>query len=287
MSRIKVAAVQMRCTAHCRENIDHADSLVRTAAARGGQLILLPELFESLYFCQIKNPEFTTYASSLEESKAVRHFCALAKELECVLPISFFEQVSEKYYNSVAIIDANGEILGVYRKTHIPDGPGYEEKFYFHPGDTGFLVWKTRYARIGVGICWDQWFPEAARSMALLNAEILLYPTAIGSEPDHPDIDSKNHWQICMQGHAAANLIPVVATNRTGVERLCGAELKFYGSSFITNEFGEKTAEADRDSEGILLTELDLKKITAYREYWGVFKDRRPEMYTGLSASPS
>ncbi|HHU51528.1 MAG TPA: N-carbamoylputrescine amidase [Firmicutes bacterium] len=285
MRQIKVAAVQMKCGPHREENIDRAVELVRQATDQGANLVLLPELFETVYFCQIKNPEFFAYATSLEENQAVRRFSSLAKELHCVLPISFFEKREGRYFNSVAIIDANGDILGVYRKTHIPDGPGYEEKFYFQPGDTGFRVWDTRYARIGVGICWDQWFPEAASSMALLGAEVLLYPTAIGSEPDFPEIDSKNHWQICMQGHAGANIMPVVAANRIGLEEVCSARLTFYGSSFITNEIGEKIAEADRDYEGVLLAELDLEKIEAYREYWGVFKDRRPEMYTGLSTS--
>lgn len=283
MRQIKVAAIQMKCGPQREENINHATDLVREAADKGAKLILLPELFETQYFCQIKNPEFFKYATSLEENQAIRHFSSLAKELHCVLPISFFETKGGRYFNSVAIIDADGAVLGVYRKTHIPDGPGYEEKFYFQPGDTGFQVWKTHYARIGVGICWDQWFPEAARSMALLGAEVLLYPTAIGLEPNHPELDSKNHWQICMQGHAGTNIMPVVAANRTGIEVVCGSQLTFYGSSFITNEIGEKIAEADREFEGVLLAELDLEMMNAYREYWGIFKDRRPEMYTHLN----
>lgn len=285
MRRFTVAVTQMRCTQSIEENIERAEALVRKAAAGGGEIILLQELFETPYFCQEEDPEFFALATTLEENKAVRRFQPLAKELKVVLPISFFEKKGEKHYNSVAVIDADGTLLGVYRKTHIPDGPGYQEKFFFHPGDTGFKVWNTRYARIGVGICWDQWFPEAARSMALLGAEALLYPTAIGSEPTEPAIDSKNHWQICMQGHAAANIMPVAAANRIGTEIVCDSQITFYGSSFITNHLGEKVAEADRVSETVLVAEFAADEIAEYREMWGVFKDRRPEMYAHLTAA--
>jgi N-carbamoylputrescine amidase len=202
--------------------------------------------------------------------------------LEVVLPISFFERRNNARYNSIAVIDADGRVLGVYRKTHIPDGPGYEEKFYFNPGDTGFKVWDTHYAKIGVGICWDQWYPETARCLALMGAELLLYPTAIGSEPEESSMDSKEHWQMCMRGHAAANIMPVVASNRIGVENIEGSEITFYGSSFITNQTGEKLAEADRESESVLTAEFDLDAIAIHRASWGIFRDRRPDMYKVL-----
>jgi N-carbamoylputrescine amidase len=206
MTTIKVAATQMPCSSKIEQNLLTAETLVREAAAKGAQIIVLQELFESLYFCQVENPDFFSLATTVEENPAVTRFAEIAAQLKVVLPISFFEKKGQAYFNSLAVIDADGALLGVYRKTHIPDGPGYEEKFYFSPGDTGFKVWKTRYATIGVGICWDQWFPEAARAMALMGAEILLYPTAIGSEPLNPSYDSQPHWQTCMQGHAAANL---------------------------------------------------------------------------------
>lgn len=279
MSKVTVAATQMSCSWDIDANIAKAENLVRSAAAAGGQIILLQELFETPYFCQVKNEDYFNIASNYMENKAIKRFRNLARELEVVLPLSFFETDSGRLYNSVAVIDATGEILGVYRKTHIPDGPGYEEKFYFTPGDTGFKVWKTRYAAIGVGICWDQWFTEAARCMALMGAEILLYPTAIGSEPDRPEVDSKNHWQLCMQGHAAANIVPVVASNRVGVETIAASKIRFYGSSFITDGAGAKIAEADDRTEQYITAELDLEKIAQYRDYWGIYRDRRPEMY--------
>jgi len=279
MRMIKVAATQMSCTANIDDNIQHADAMVRQAAAQGAQIILLQELFETLYFCQKEKPEFYDYATELEEDKAVTHFKKLAKELSVVLPISFYERMNNARYNSLAVIDASGEVLGVYRKSHIPDGPGYEEKYYFNPGDTGFKVWNTRYAKIGVGICWDQWFPEAARCMALMGAEILFYPTAIGSEPNDPGIDSKDHWQRCMIGHSASNLIPVVASNRVGSERIDDSEIQFYGSSFITDTTGEKVAEAGRSEEAALVYEFDLDKARYQRTEWGIFRDRRPDLY--------
>lgn len=274
-----LAATQMSCSSNPEENIIKAEQLVRTASAKGAQIILLQELFETLYFCQKENPIYFRYASALEDSKAVNHFKALARELKVVLPISFYERKNNAKYNSVAVIDADGEILGLYRKTHIPDGPGYEEKFYFNPGDTGFKVWETRYGRIGVGICWDQWFPECARSMVLMGAEVLLYPTAIGSEPLDSSIDSKAHWQITMQGHAAANMVPLAASNRIGTEVIEGSGITFYGSSFIADNLGNKVAEADRLSEAVLTAEFDLDEMQRQRDYWGLFRDRRPSMY--------
>ncbi len=276
---IQVAAIQMGCSDQVDQNIKKAEEMIREAASGGAQIILLPELFETLYFCQEKTKTNFRYASFLEQNKAVSHFQKIARELQLVLPISFFEKQDGRYFNSIAIIDADGQILGTYRKTHIPDGPGYEEKFYFDPGDTGFRVWETRYGKVGVGICWDQWFPEAARCMALQGAELLLYPTAIGSEPGRETIDSKDHWQICMQGHSAANIIPVITANRTGNEKASFSELTFYGSSFITNEKGQKIAEADRSGEKIIFASFDLDGIASYRDFWGVFKNRRPEMY--------
>lgn len=269
----------MSCSRSVDENIAKAESLVRRAAAQGAQIILLQELFETPYFCQKEKPEYYAYATELEDNKAVRHFRSVAKELQVVLPISFYEKKNNARYNSLAVIDADGEILGRYRKSHIPDGPGYEEKYYFNPGDTGFRVWNTRYGKIGVGICWDQWFPEAARCMALMGAEMLLYPTAIGSEPQDGSIDSKDHWQMCMLGHAAANLVPVIASNRVGKEADDDSEITFYGSSFIAGPYGNKVAEAGRTEETVLVAEFDLDQLEYQRIEWGVFRDRRPDLY--------
>lgn len=285
MRKVKVAATQMACTPDRDANIAAAEKLVRDAAAQGAGIVLLQELFETLYFCQVEKPEFFDLASEVEENPAIRHFTRLARELEIVLPISFFERRHQAHYNSVAVIDADGSLLGVYRKTHIPDGPGYEEKFYFTPGDTGFRVWRTRHATIGVGICWDQWFPEAARSMALMGAELLFYPTAIGSEPPDPAHDSKPHWQICMQGHAAANMVPVVAANRIGTETFDRSEITFFGSSFITNHRGEIMVEADRADPAVLVHGFDLDRLSLERRGWGLFRDRRPETYGVLMTS--
>jgi N-carbamoylputrescine amidase len=279
MANLVVAAVQMACSPDPEQNIAKAEDFVRVAAARGARLVLLQELFETLYFCQVEKPEFYTIAVSLEESRAVRHFAALARELGVVLPISFYERCNQAHYNSVAVVDADGSVLGVYRKTHIPDGPGYEEKYYFNPGDSGFRVWDTRVGRIGIGICWDQWFPETARCLALMGAEILLYPTAIGSEPIDPDYDSRDHWQLCMRGHAAANMMPVVAANRVGTEHIDGSHLTFYGSSFITDHTGCLLVEADRTGEGVITATLDLDAMRSARRSWGVFRDRRPSQY--------
>ncbi|WP_026881983.1 N-carbamoylputrescine amidase [Clostridium akagii] len=279
MRKVKVAAIQMSCTKNLDDNIKKAEGFVREAAEKGAQIILIQELFETLYFCQKQKPEFFSYATTLEENKAINHFKILAKELQIVLPISFFEKKNKAKYNSVAVINADGTILGVYRKTHIPDGTGYEEKYYFNPGDTGFKVWNTKYAKIGIGICWDQWYPETARCLALMGAEIIFYPTAIGSEPQDSTIDSRDHWQRCMQGHSAANMIPVVAANRTGKETIDDSSLTFYGSSFITDCTGKKVEEATREEETVLIHELDLDKIETIRSSWGIFRDRRPDMY--------
>ncbi|WP_339317867.1 N-carbamoylputrescine amidase [Paenibacillus sp. FSL R10-2734] len=279
MRNVKVAATQMSCSSNIDENISKAETLVREAAAQGAQIILLQELFETPYFCQKEKADYYAYATELEHNKAINHFKAVAKELQVVLPISFYEKKNYARYNSLAVIDADGTILGKYRKSHIPDGPGYEEKFYFNPGDTGFKVWNTRYAKIGIGICWDQWYPEAARVMSLMGAEILFYPTAIGSEPQDGSIDSKDHWQTCMLGHAAANLIPVIASNRIGEEIDEDSSINFYGSSFIAGPQGNKIVEAGRDEQTVLVSEFDLDALEVGRIEWGIFRDRRPDLY--------
>lgn len=286
MNRVKVAAIQMRCAASLEENLKKAEAMVRKAAAEGANVILLPELFEREYFCQQRRYDFYHYAKPVMENDAVRMGMRLAAELGVVLPISFYERDVNNLYNSIACIDADGTVLGVYRKTHIPDDHYYQEKFYFTPGDTGFQVFSTRYGRIGVGICWDQWFPETARGLALKGAELLFYPTAIGSEPIL-GCDSMPHWRRCMMGHAACNLMPVIAANRIGTETVepCAengqqsSALTFYGSSFITDATGEVTEEMDRVSEGFILHTFDLDEIEEERRSWGLFRDRRPEIY--------
>ncbi|MEK3796469.1 N-carbamoylputrescine amidase [Paenibacillus sp. FSL R7-0204] len=284
MRQVKVAATQMSCSGDIDENIRKAETLVREAAAQGAQIILLQELFETPYFCQKEKSDYYSYATELEQNKAVNHFKAIAKELAVVLPISFYEKKNYARYNSLAVIDADGTVMGKYRKSHIPDGPGYEEKFYFNPGDTGFKVWNTRYAKIGVGVCWDQWYPEAARVMSLMGAEILFYPTAIGSEPQDGSIDSKDHWQTCMLGHAAANLIPVVASNRIGKETDEDSSIDFYGSSFIAGPQGNKIVEAGRNEQAVLVSEFDLDALEVGRIEWGIFRDRRPELYRMIAS---
>ncbi len=282
MKKVKVASTQMSCSWSVEENIAKAEKLVRLAAAEGAQIILLQELFETPYFCQKEKPEYYDLALPAAENRAVQHFRSVAKELAVVLPISFYERRNNARYNSIAVIDADGSVLGIYRKSHIPDGPGYEEKFYFNPGDTGFKVWQTRYATIGIGICWDQWYPETARCLALLGAELLFYPTAIGSEPNDPTVDSKDHWQMCMRGHAAANLVPVIASNRIGSETDEDSTIVFYGSSFIAGPQGQMIAAADRCSEGILTAEFDRDELAALRAGWGIYRDRRPDLYRAI-----
>ncbi len=282
MRKVTIAATQMACSPDRDKNIAKAEMLVRNAAAGGARIILLQELFETLYFCQSQKQDFFSLATDIQSNPAVKHFSEIARQLGVVLPISFFQKKNQAYYNTVAVVDADGAILGIYRKSHIPDGPGYQEKFYFSPGDTGFRVWKTRYGTIGVGICWDQWFPEAARIMVLMGAEILLYPTAIGSEPQNPGYDSRDHWQTCIQGHAAANMVPVVVSNRVGAETIDSTSITFYGSSFITDNKGRLTERADRMSEGVVSAEVDLDAMAAERSAWGLFRDRRPALYTPL-----
>lgn len=281
MREVKVAATQMACTWNREETLKKADRLVREAAKQGAKIILLQELFETPYFCQKHDFTYMDLCTTLEENPAVNHFKEVAKELDVVIPVSFFERAGNTAFNTIAVIDADGTVLGKYRKTHIPDGMPYAEKFFFTPGDTGFKVWKTKYVNIGVGICWDQWFPEAARCMALMGAELLLYPTAIGSEPVLQK-DSRPHWQRCMQGHAAANIMPVIASNRIGKEVQGDSEMTFYGSSFIADETGEIVAQAERETEGVITAEFDLDEIAKTRREWGVFRDRRPEMYQVL-----
>lgn len=277
MRKVKVAATQMSCSWDSEETLNKAERLVRKAASEGAQIILLQELFETPYFCQQERYEYLKLATTVEENVAIKRFTKVAEELQVVLPISFFERAGNTTFNTVAVIDTDGTILGTYRKTHIPDGHSYEEKFYFSPGDTGFKVWKTAYGTIGIGICWDQWFPESARCMALLGAEILFYPTAIGSEPIL-ESDSQPHWQRCMQGHAAANIMPLVASNRIGTET-DETSMTFYGSSFIAGPTGEIIKQANRTDEAILIAEFDLDEIREKRYGWGVYRDRRPEMY--------
>lgn len=279
MRKVKVAATQMSCSSNIDENISKAEKFVREAASQGAQIILLQELFETPYFCQKEKSDYYVYATEVSENKAINHFKEVAKELKVVLPISFYEKKNYARYNAIAIIDANGEVLGTYRKSHIPDGPGYEEKFYFNPGDTGFKVWNTRYGKIGVGICWDQWYPEAARCMTLMGAEMIFYPTAIGSEPQDGSIDSKDHWQACMLGHAGANLVPVIASNRVGTEEDEDSKITFYGSSFIAGPQGNKIVEANRTEETVLVAEFDLDQLETQRIEWGIFRDRRPDLY--------
>jgi N-carbamoylputrescine amidase len=279
MSKVTVAATQMACSWDRDANLARAEKLIREAAGRGAQVILIQELFETPYFCMDHASRHFGLAKPLEGHPAVEHFRGLARELDVVLPVSVFERANNAFYNSVVMVDAGGAVLGSYRKSHIPEGTGYHEKFYFSPGDSGFKVFQTKFARLGVAICWDQWFPEAARSMALLDAEILLYPTAIGSEPQDPQLDSSAHWQRTMQGHAAANVMPVVASNRVGTEQGEKYTMTFYGSSFIASHTGEIVAQADRSSECVLTAAFDLDAVRRYRQSWGLFRDRRPELY--------
>ena len=282
MREVTVAATQMACSNETDKNVSNAEKLVRQAASEGAQIILIQELFESQYFCMDQKEELFELSKPFENHPTIKKFSELAKELKVVLPVSFFEKANRAHYNSVAIVDADGSVLGKYRKSHIPDGPGYQEKFYFNPGDTGFKVWNTKYAKIGVGICWDQWFPEAARSMVLSGAELLLYPTAIGGEPEDDGFDSSDMWQRAMIGHSASNQIPVIASNRIGTEKGIDIENYFYGRSFVTNHTGDKIAEGSRDKEEVLIGKINLSEAETLRNVWGVFRDRRPELYKGL-----
>ena len=284
---VTVAAVQMACGWDRDANIARADALVRDATKQGAQVVLIPELFETPYFCIEQDVRHLRLATPLAANPAVAHFTALARELGVVLPVSFFEHAGQAYFNSIAIIDADGRMLGVYRKAHIPNGPGYQEKNYFSPGDTGFRVWDTAVGRIGVGICWDQWFPETSRVLALLGAELLFFPTAIGTEPPPAlPINSRDHWQRTQQGHAAANLTPLIAANRYGLERSLqdpeGLYLRFYGSSFIADPFGAKVAEAGEQGDAVLVHQFDLARCAELRDNWFVFRDRRPDHYGAL-----
>jgi N-carbamoylputrescine amidase len=282
MTTITFAATQFAVGENEADNLDKAEALIREAAASGAQVILLQELFAGHYFCKDQDPRYFDWAHPVLQHPWLHRFRDLAKALQVVLPISFFERAGQAYFNSLAMFDADGALLGVYRKTHIPDGPGYQEKFYFSPGNTGFRVWQTAYGRLGVGICWDQWFPEAARSMALMGADALLYPTAIGSEPQDPSYDSSDHWQTVMRGHAAANMMPVIASNRIGHEKGSSADITFYGRSFIANQTGQVVCEAQRDLEQILCASFDLDAIARQRHAWGLFRDRRPDAYGPL-----
>lgn len=282
MRNVTIGVTQFACSWDLPANLDRAEALVRRAAGAGAQVILLQELFATPYFCITEDPRHLALAEPMPDHPVVARFAALARELGVVLPVSVFERAGEAHFNSVAMVDADGAILGTYRKSHIPQGPGYEEKFYFTPGDTGFRVWDTAFGRVGVAICWDQWFPEAARAMALQGAEMLLYPTAIGSEPPAPDYDSQPHWEMVMRGHAAANILPVAASNRIGREVQEGREVTFYGTSFIADQTGRIVTQADRSSEDVRLATLDLDAIRDLRRSWGLFRDRRPDLYGAL-----
>ena len=289
LSNVRVAAIQMSCSRDVNENIKKAERLVREAAAKGAQIILLPELFERQYFCQERQYEYYEFAKSVEENDAVRALIPVSEELGVVIPVSIYERAGTVLYNTVVMLD-HGKNLGIYRKTHIPDDHFYQEKFYFTPGNTGFKVFDTEFGKVGIGICWDQWFPETARSLALMGADVILYPTAIGSEPIL-SVDSSGHWQRTMQGHSAANITPVAAANRYGLEEVkpCNenggqeSALCFYGSSFMTNETGEIIKAAERDSEEIIISDYDFEALRNIRLEWGVFRDRRPEMYGCLT----
>jgi N-carbamoylputrescine amidase len=276
--KTRVAALQAGYSLITKDNVAKVTRLAREAASKGAQIILPSELFESHYFCKEEKDEFFDLARPAEDHPTLAHFSALAKELGVVIPVSFFERDGNHYYNSLAVMDADGKNLGLYRKSHIPDGPGYEEKFYFRPGNTGFKAWKTRFGTLGVGICWDQWFPECARAMALLGADFLFYPTAIGSEPENPTLDTKDLWQRAMIGHAVSNVIPVIAANRVGTE---GSQI-FYGHSFISDHRGEKVAELGRTEEGVITAEFDLETIRRNRASFGFFRDRRVDLYGPL-----
>ena len=277
-STFTVAAVQSEFADDVQRNVESVTALVREAARRGAQIALAPELFEGPYFCRVQDAKNFARAKSIEGQRTVEHFRSLARELNVVIPVSFFERKGQAYYNSVAVIDADGSLLGIYRKSHIPDGPGYQEKFYFRPGDTGFKVWRTKHATVGIGICWDQWFPECARAMVLQGAELLLYPTAIGSEPEDPELDTQQMWMRAMIGHAVSNVVAVAAANRVGNE---GGQI-FYGSSFLANHRGERVAQLGRSETGVISASFDREQIRRDRAAFGFFRDRRPELYAAL-----
>lgn len=279
-NEVKVAAIQAKISTHLNENIEKMTHYVREAANKGANIILLPELFEGPYFCREEKDEFFDWARPFQNHPTILHFQKIAQELRVVIPVSFFEKEGSCYYNSLAMVDDTGTVMGLYRKSHIPDGPGYEEKFYFRPGNTGFKVWQTRFGAVGVGICWDQWFPECARAMMLQGADLLFYPTAIGTEPENPDLDTKDLWQRAMIGHAVSNVVPVVAANRIGKE----GNQTFYGHSFISDHRGNKLTEFGRTEEGVILAEFNLAEVRRNRASFGFFRDRRPSLYNLISA---
>lgn len=282
MRVVTLAATQMACGWDRDANLAAAQEMVRRAAGQGANVVLLQELFETPYFCPDQKEAHFGLARPFDGNPMIASMAQLAAELQVVLPVSFFERAGDSYFNTLAVIDADGAVLGTYRKSHIPEGPGYEEKFYFTPGDTGFRVWQTKAGVLGAAICWDQWFPECARAMALAGAELLVYPSAIGNEPQDPALQSRDHWQRVMQGHAAANMVPVVAANRVGTEVHDAASMTFYGSSFIAGPQGEIIAEASRDAPGIVTATVDLDEIAEQRQSWGLFRDRRPDLYGAL-----
>lgn len=277
---VKVAAIQSSYGHDMEANITKTIGFVREAAAQGANIILPSELFQGIYFCTTQDESWFKTAYPAQAHPCVVAMQKIAKELGVVIPVSIFEKDGPRYYNSVAIIDADGANLGTYRKSHIPDGPGYQEKYYFRPGDTGFKVWDTKFAKIGVGICWDQWYPEAARAMMLQGAELLFYPTAIGTEPHDDSLDTKDPWQRAMIGHSVSNIVPIIAANRVGIEQGLGAEQHFYGSSFIANHRGDKIAEIGRNEEGVITASFDLGYLESHRAAWGFFRDRRPDLYS-------
>ncbi|HCE3306796.1 TPA: N-carbamoylputrescine amidase [Vibrio parahaemolyticus] len=279
---VKFAALQLTKSWDLEENLAKAKKVIREAAQNGANVILPQELFAAPYFCKKQEAKYFELAEETANSHLIQEMSALAKELGVVIPVSYFEKAGNTFFNSLVMIDADGTVLDNYRKSHIPDGPGYSEKYYFSPGDTGFKVWQTKFGKFGAGICWDQWFPELARSLALHGAEAIFYPTAIGSEPQDPTLDSRDHWQRTMQGHSAANLVPVIASNRVGIEVDDGIETTFYGSSFITDHTGAKIAEAPREGETIIYAEIDLAATAKARHAWGLFRDRRPDLYTSV-----
>ncbi|HCE1838664.1 N-carbamoylputrescine amidase [Vibrio parahaemolyticus] len=279
---VKFAALQLTKSWDLEDNLAKAKKAIREAAQNGANVILPQELFAAPYFCKKQEAKYFELAEETENCRLIKEMSALAKELGVVIPVSYFEKAGNTFFNSLVMIDADGTVLDNYRKSHIPDGPGYSEKYYFSPGDTGFKVWQTKFGKFGAGICWDQWFPELARSLALHGAEAIFYPTAIGSEPQAPTLDSRDHWQRTMQGHSAANLVPVIASNRVGTEVDDGIETTFYGSSFITDHTGAKIAEAPRDGETIIYAEIDLAATAKARHAWGLFRDRRPDLYTSV-----